>query len=78
MMRRAADDDACDSMIKQLQSNLTEEELFKCANCLYNIWITFYKNTVPNKEYIIHLNEINSNMKFSKVKFKIMDILESK
>ena len=70
-----------DPLITQLIQNITlnsEDESYKCVVCLYNIFKVLYKDTDIKPEYIISLNEIKDGMKYMKIKFKIMDILEKR
>ena len=49
------------------------DEIYKIMNCLYNI---FYINPEIINKYSDRLNEIKNNKINSKIKFKIMDILD--
>jgi hypothetical protein len=53
-----------------------EDELYKCAVCLYNICKVLYIDTQIKTEYYNYLENINKTVKYKKVKFKILDILE--
>ena len=71
--------DKVDRLIQQLITKLTlttEDEAYKCVVCLYNICKVIYNDNPIKSEYEISLTEIKDTMKFMKVKFKIMDILE--
>ena len=63
------------SLIDRLTSD-NESELYKCSVCLYNIFKVFYKDSDISEEYKRKLIEFKDSIKFMKVKFKIMDILE--
>jgi hypothetical protein len=70
-----------DQLINQLIQKLTltnEDECYKCVLCLYNLCKVIYKDRPIKSEYEETLTEIKSTIKFMKVKFKIMDILERK
>ena len=64
-------------LLETLKSS-NEDECYKCVVCIYNIFKVLYKNKPILKEYEDILNDIKSTMKFMKVKFKIMDILENR
>ena len=71
--------DKVEPLINKLIQNITlnsEDESYKCVSCLYNICKVIYKDTPIKQEYVMSLTEIMNGMKFMKVKFKIMDILE--
>ena len=68
-----------DCLIQELIQKLSitnEDECYKCIICLYNIFKIIYKDSSIKREYADSLTKIKNNMKFMKVKFKIMDILE--
>ena len=70
-----------DPLITQLIQNITlnsEDESYKCVVCLYNIFKVLYKDTDIKPDYVVSLSEIKDGMKFMKIKFKIMDILEKR
>ncbi len=54
------------------------EEKYKCVQCLYNIFKSYYSENVLPEEYNKKLNELIKNEKCMKIKFKMMDILERK
>lgn len=66
-------------LMNQLIEKLTitsEDECYKCVLCLYNICKVVYDNKPIDDHYVMSLTEIKDGMKFMKVKFKILDILE--
>lgn len=70
-----------DLLINQLIQNITlnsEDESYKCVVCLYNIFKVLYKDTDIKPDYVTSLSEIKDGMKYMKIKFKIMDILEKR
>jgi hypothetical protein len=64
------------SILEKMNIELSEDELYKCLLCLYNIFKVIYKTNPIKKEYETKLIEIKNKIKFMKIKFKIMDILE--
>jgi len=66
------------TILEQMNLNLSEDELYKCVLCLYNIFKVIYPDKPIKQEYIDQLSEIKSTIKFMKIKFKIMDILEQR
>lgn len=68
-------DRVIESLFTKLSST-SEDECYKCVICLYNIFKILYKDSPINENYKTHLSESASTMKFMKVKFKLMDILE--
>ena len=54
------------------------EEKYKCVQCLYNIFKSYYSDNLLPKEYNNKLNELIKNEKCMKIKFRMMDILERK
>ena len=55
-----------------------KEERYKCIQCLYSIFKSFYSESLIPEGYIQKLNELKSKEKDMKIKFKIMDIIERK
>ena len=66
------------SILEQMKSELSEDELYKCILCLTNIFKVVYSDKDILPEYITCLTEIKDKIKFMKIKFKIMDILEGR
>ena len=64
------------SILEQMNSELSEDELYKCVLCLHNIFKVIYNDKPIHQEYIDSLTSIKDKLKFMKIKFKIMDILE--
>ena len=71
-------DQTIQTILDQLKTGLNEDESYKCIMCLYTLWKVVYQHEEENLDYINQLNEIKSTIKFMKVKFKIMDILEKR
>ena len=66
------------SILEQMNSELSEDELYKCVLCLHNIFKVIYNDKPIHQEYIDSLTLIKDKLKFMKIKFKIMDILEKR
>jgi len=64
------------SILDQMKTELTEDEMYKCILCLCNIFKVVYDGTDIKKEYVDQLTEIKEGLQYMKIKFKIMDILE--
>ena len=64
------------SIIDNMKKELQEDELYKCVICLSNIFNVLYTDKPIDEIYINHLTEIKDSVKFMKIKFKLMDILE--
>lgn len=63
-------------LINQLQNTQNEDELFKCVSCLYTVCnVVYNKDNLP-EEYVESLQRVKDTMKFMKIKFKLLDILE--
>ena len=65
-------------LINKMSLELSEDELYKCIVCLSNIFKVIYKDKEIISEYKDKLTELKSTIKFMKIKFKIMDILENR
>ena len=63
------------SLLEEATTSNKQEDVFKCINVLYNIF-----KLIPQEKhiYINELTQLKENIKFMKVKFKIMDILEDR
>ena len=66
------------TIMDNMKKLVNEDELYKCVVCLSNIFKVLYVNKPVDEEFIIILNEIKDSVKFMKIKFKIMDILENR
>ena len=55
-----------------------DEEKYKCVQCLYNIFKSYYGEYILPEGYIQKLNSLIKKEKSMKIKFKMMDILERK
>ncbi len=63
-------------LIQQLHTTQKEDELFKCVSCLYTVCNSVYKKNNLPEEYVVSLQNVKDTMKFMKIKFKLLDILE--
>jgi len=66
------------TILDQLSDELNEGEMYKCVLCLQNIFKVVYKGSPIKEDYITKLTVIKDKIKFMKIKFKIMDILEGR
>ena len=66
------------SLLDQLKTPLSEDEMYKCVLCLQHIFKVLYSDTCIKPEYIEHLTDIKNGITFMKIKFKIMDILDKR
>ena len=64
------------TILEEMSSELSEDELYKCVMCISNIFKVIYDDKPIKEEYISILQEIKNSIKFMKIKFTIMDILE--
>ena len=70
--------ESIDSLINELSSSLSEEKYFQCCLCIQEIFKILYKDSDIDEMYKTKLTSIKDSMRFMKVKFKIMDILEKR
>jgi len=66
------------SILDHMQTDLSEDEFYKCILCLTSIFKVVYPNKDILPEYMECLTKIKSKIPFMKIKFKIMDILEKR
>ena len=64
-------------LLNELITNKDQDIRFRCIKCIYTIFKSLYNSILP-EEYIQELDKLKSNEKNTKIKFKIMDILERK
>lgn len=65
-----------DDFIMTLKDCDDDDNKYKCVQCLYNIFKSYYdKDLLPN-EYSSKIQSLIDNEKTNKIKFKLMDILE--
>ena len=69
-------DPSIQTILDKMNPDLSEDELYKCVLCLYNIFKVIYSDKPIRQDYTDQLIKIKSTIKFMKIKFKIMDILE--
>ena len=65
-----------DQLLATLQSDISDDELYKCVICLYTLFKRMYKDKSIPETYLQKLTEIKSTIKSMKIKFKLMDIIE--
>ena len=67
-----------ENLIENLKTFDEDEEKYKCVQCLYNIFKSYYGDYLLPEGYNIKLKELINSEKSMKIKFKMMDILERK
>ena len=55
-----------------------DDERYKCVQCLYNVFKSYYGEYILPEGYIQKLNNLIKKEESMKIKFKMMDILERK
>tara|TARA_B100001094_G_scaffold112170_2_gene108044 strand:- start:4913 stop:5725 length:813 start_codon:yes stop_codon:yes gene_type:complete len=65
-----------DEFIKTLKDCDDDDNKYKCVQCLYNIFKSFYGEYILPEGYNQKLNELIGSEKTNKIKFKMMDIIE--
>ena len=71
-------DNSIQSLIEQMKTPLSEDEMYKCVLCLQQIFKVLYSEKPIHQHYIDVLTDIKNGITFMKIKFKIMDILEKR
>lgn len=64
------------SLLNQCNHLTLEDELYKCVLCLYAIYNVVYGSTELPKIHQESLEKLRSSVRYMKIKFKILDILE--
>tara|TARA_Y100000389_G_scaffold24758_1_gene21426 strand:+ start:1952 stop:2761 length:810 start_codon:yes stop_codon:yes gene_type:complete len=67
---------ALENLIKKLTECEEYEEKYKCVQCLYNIFKSYYGKYILPEGYNKKLKTLIENETVMKIKFKMMDILE--
>ena len=67
-----------ENFIKNLSECENDEEKYKCVQCLYNIFKSYYGEYLLPEGYNQKLNLLIQSEKSMKIKFKMMDIVERK
>ena len=67
-----------ENLIENLKSFDEDEEKYKCVQCLYNIFKSYYGDYILPEGYNQKLKILIGLEKTMKIKFKMMDILERK
>ena len=65
-----------DNFLKTLNDCEDDDNKYKCVQCVYNIFKSYYGEISLPEGYNQKLNELIGNEKTNKIKFKMMDILE--
>ena len=63
-------------LIDIISVNTDLDEKYKCVQCLYNIFKSYYGDSLLPQGFRDKLNQIVVSEKSNKIKFKIMDIIE--
>ena len=71
-------DESIQSILEKMKHELSEDETYKCILCLSTIFKVLYSDKPIQEDYVSILTDIKDSMKFMKIKFKIMDILEKR
>ena len=67
-----------ENLIENLKTFDEDEEKYKCVQCLYNIFKSYYGDYLLPEGYNLKLKSLIHSEKTMKIKFKMMDILERK
>ena len=67
-----------DDFIKTLRDCNDDDNKYKCVQCLYTIFKSYYGEYILPEGYNIKLKELIDSETSMKIKFKMMDILERK
>lgn len=65
-----------DDFIMTLKDCDDDDNKYKCVQCLYTIFKSFYGECILPEGYNVKLKDLISSEKTMKIKFKMMDILE--
>ena len=65
-----------ENFIKTLSECDIDEEKYKCVQCLYNIFKSYYDDKLLPTNYNEKLQTLIKDEKSNKIKFKLMDIIE--
>ena len=65
-----------DDFIKTLKECDDDDNKYKCVQCLYTIFKSFYGEYILPEGYNIKIQSLISSEKTMKIKFKMMDIIE--
>jgi hypothetical protein len=64
------------SLIEIISVTQDLDEKYKCVQCLYNIFKSYYGDSLLPQGFTDKLNLIVKSEKSNKIKFKVMDIIE--
>lgn len=67
-----------DEMLETMKTNDSDEELYKCVQCIYQVMRSLYMDRSLPQNYEEKVRALIANEKSMKIKFKLMDILERK
>ena len=67
-----------ENFISVLSECEEDEEKYKCVQCLYNVFKSYYGTYILPEGYIQKLKILIDSEKSNKIKFKMMDIIERK
>ncbi len=67
-----------ENLIKTLSECDNDEEKYKCVQCLYNIFKSYYNDKILPDNYNEKIQTLINTEKSMKIKFKMMDIIERK
>ena len=59
-------------------SSSEDEEKYKCVQCLYNVFKSYYGDYLLPEGYNQKIKVLIENEKSNKIKFRMMDILDRK
>ena len=65
-------------LLEVLNENENVDEKYKCSQCLYNIFKSFYEDSLLPQGFIDRINALIQKEKSMKIKFNLMDIIERK
>ena len=65
-------------LLEIIDTNENIDEKYKCSQCLYNIFKSYYEDSLLPQGFIDRINVLIQKEKSMKIKFKLMDIIERK
>lgn len=65
-------------MIETIRTNESDEERYKCVQCIYQVMKSLYMDQSIPQDYSDKIGFLIANEQSMKIKFKMMDILERK
>ena len=67
-----------DNFIQVLSECQEDDEKYKCVQCLYNVFKSYYGSYILPEGYNLKLKDLIAKETSKKIRFKMMDILERK